>query len=93
MKYRIENHNLDGNGKKRCRVYDMEPASNEYGGDYWAAVTDIKCPTCEAGTIRWAEAGYVPGYRICDGCGRHFLAQGTTEKPTLIRVGQRRSRS
>jgi len=40
----------------------------------WEAVTDIPCPVCLTGVVRWAEAGYVPGYRQCDSCGRQFLA-------------------
>ena len=88
--FRIELHNLDGLGEKRCRVYDMRPVPTEYGHDYWAAVTDVACPECEDGVIRWSEAGYVPGYRICDGCGRHFLAKGQCSAPTLVRVGTRR---
>lgn len=87
--YRTEPHNLDGCGTKRVHVYDM-PAGDPY--DYWATVTDVPCPCCDTGKIRWAEAGYVAGYRICDGCGRHFLANGDAAKPTLLRVGSRRSR-
>ena len=95
---RIEMYNLDGQGSKRCHVYDMPAATITIGGvhlqtipDYWAAVTDVPCPipSCN-GTVRWAEAGYVPGYRICDECERHFLAKGTTEAPILVLVGQRR---
>ena len=39
----------------------------------WDQITDIPCfiRACN-GTIRWAENGYVPGYRICDKCGRHY---------------------
>lgn len=83
---RYETHDLDGTGPKPTRVYDLEP-----GPDYWGSVTDVPCPIpgCD-GTIRWAEAGYVPGYRICDGCGRHFLARGHAAAPTLLRVGTRR---
>lgn len=84
---RIETHNLDGQGPRRCHVYDVPPAA----AGYWPAVTDVPCPCCEGGTIRWAEAGYVAGYRICDGCGRHYLAKGTAAAPTLVRVGNRRS--
>lgn len=78
---RIETHDLDGTGSRRVHVYDMpmvDPAS------YWGNVTDVQCPICR-GTIRWAEAGYVPGYRICDSCGRHFIAGGDDGAPTLIR--------
>ena len=99
---RIETHNFDGRGAKRTRVYDLPPKvlpvtvgfgaheHTEHWPDYWAAVTDVPCPCCD-GTIRWAEAGYVPGYRICDFCGRHFVAGGNAEAPTLLRVGSRRS--
>lgn len=83
--HHIELHNLDGTGNKRCRVYKMEPDQN-----YWPAVTDIPCPICDEGLIRWHEAGYVPGYRICDKCKRHFLAKGNAATPKLIRVGNRK---
>jgi hypothetical protein len=85
-RYRIERRDLDGRGPTRVRAYDL-PAK----GDFWASVTDVPCPSCP-GTVRWAEAGYVPGYRICDACGRHFLAAGTAAAPLLLRVGSRRSR-
>ena len=41
--------------------------------DSWTAITDVPCffRAC-SGTLRWAENGYVPGYRICDQCGRHY---------------------
>ena len=86
---RYENHNLDGLGLKRCQVFDMPSILYKY----WEAVTDVECPCCEDGIIRWAEAGFVPGYRICDKCGRHFLAQGNVENPTLVRVGSRISKT
>jgi hypothetical protein len=38
----------------------------------WASVTDVPCLYKCRGTLRWAENGYVPGYRICDACGRHY---------------------
>lgn len=98
---RIEMHNLDGCGARRCHVYDLPPGPPVSGGgqeahptahEYWPAVTDVPCP-CPGctGTIRWAEEGYVPGYRICDGCRRHFVAKGTALAPTLVRCGVRRS--
>lgn len=92
---RYERHNLHGDGAKRCAVYDLPPGPRVKmwpdgregeAREYWPAVTDVACPCCDGGTIRWAEAGYVPGYRICDRCGRHFLAGGTAGQPTLIRV-------
>lgn len=88
--FRIEFLNLDGRGRRRTRVYDVPVQSSD---DYWESVTDIPCPCCTSGTIRWAEGGYVPGYRICDKCGRHFLAQGDRKQPTLCRMGTRRSQT
>ncbi len=91
---RYEMHNLDGRGQKRTRVYDMVPAPETLPGyrEYWPAVTDVPCPAkgC-TGNVQWAEAGHAPGYRICDACGRHYLAKGNAEAPTLVRVGSRRS--
>jgi hypothetical protein len=59
---------LGGEPAARHRHYVVGPNTG------WESVTDIPCPVCACGIIRWAEAGYVPGYRICDGCKRHFLA-------------------
>jgi hypothetical protein len=85
---RYEQHNLDGQGDRRTQVFDLPSLDPQ---NYWASVTDIPCPVLGCmGTIRWAEEGYVPGYRICDGCGRHFLAKGTAAAPTLLRVAGRR---
>ena len=50
---------------------------------YWLAVTDVPCPVCETGTVRWAEARYIPDYRICDGREAHFFARGTAVRPML----------
>ena len=77
-----ENHDLHGTGSKRCMVFVMPVKSR----DYWANITDVRCPACLEGIIRWHEAGYVPGYRICDGCGRTFFARRTDERarPVLI---------
>ncbi len=30
------------------------------------------CLDCGVGKLQWAEAGYVPWHRICDGCGSHW---------------------
>jgi hypothetical protein len=99
---RYEDHNLDGRGWKRTPVYDMPvvaltlaPGTEHEATypDYWASVTDVPCPATPcAGRVQWAEAGYVPGYRICDTCGRHYLAKGTVDAPTLVRCGTRRSK-
>lgn len=39
-------------------------------GTYWPQT--IPCPHCHDWIV-WAEAGYVPGYRICVGCNRHWM--------------------
>ena len=83
---RIEILNLSGTGYVRTHVYDVPTADT-----YWHAVTDVPCPlpSCP-GIIRWYEAGYVPAYRICDQCQRHFLGGGTSAAPALIRMGAKR---
>ena len=83
MKYRIEMFNLDGQGPTRHRVYDMPRKEN-----FWASVTNVPCPRegCD-GTILWHEAGFVPGYRKCDTCKRHFLASGN-EQIVLVLDGR-----
>jgi hypothetical protein len=79
---RYETINL-GDGEKRHAVYDM-PVLDPH--DYWPSVTDVPCPICNTGVIRWNEAGYVPGSRICDGCGRFFQARGSIVSGiTLVR--------
>jgi len=82
---RYELHDLDGNGKRRVRAYDMPVVDPD---NYWANVTDVPCPCC-GGKVFWAEAGFVPGYRICDKCLRHWMAGGNAETPVLLRVGRR----
>lgn len=81
---RTEQHNHRGLGDERTWVYPL-PCRDPR--DYWASVTDVLCPACAAGGVegmlRWAEAGYVPGYRICDGCGRHYLARGDSVAPEV----------
>jgi uncharacterized protein YbaR (Trm112 family) len=62
-------------------TYDLPSISTK---DYWVSVTDVPCPVCKGGVLRWAESGYVPGYRICDRCGRHFRADGSRERPAVI---------
>ena len=40
----------------------------------WPSITDVPCPLSGCcGILRWAEAGYVPGYRICDGTTKHHF--------------------
>ena len=76
---RKERHYVDTGGPRDYDVYDMIPTA-----EYWLAVTDVPCPTCEEGMVRWSEAGHVPGHRTCRGCGRQYLAGGTKSDPTLI---------
>ena len=83
----IESHDLHGTGAAPCEVYAMAPDR-----DYWPAVTSypgapVACPVdgC-TGAVQWHEAGYVPGYRRCDGPHEHrFQAAGDAGAPVLIR--------
>lgn len=89
--YSIEVVDLDGRGPRRVHVYPMPPAPDGNPDPYWSAVTDVPCPAQRCGgTVRWHEAGYVPGYRRCDQCHRHYLARGTRDEPVLMRAGSRR---
>jgi len=87
-------YNVDGRGEREHRLYPVSAAVDGYTTTgkavlgFWPAVTDVACPVCEDGTVRWAEAGYVPGYRICDGCGRHFMAEGEAHSPALLDTGR-----
>lgn len=56
------------------------------GPEFAMAVTNVRCPVCRAGTVRWAEAGHVPFYRECDHCGRHFMGEGDSDNPRLTWV-------
>lgn len=85
---------LDGTGPRLYRLHPLPPApAKDVGGlavrDFWAAVTDVPCPVCPTGALRWAEAGYVPGYRVCDGCGRHYLAHGDADAPGVLAMRRR----
>lgn len=94
---RYMNYNPDGRGSRPHPVHDMPPVivvqdtrANPYAlperYDYLYAVTDVPCPRCETGIVRRAEAGYVPGHRRCDGCGRRYMARGTAVAPILIEL-------
>lgn len=85
---RTEQHNLDGEGARDCTVYELPIVEDNGVRAYWPAVTDVPCPVCEDGTVVWAEAGYVPGYRICNapGCHQHFMAGGDKDGPVLIQI-------
>jgi hypothetical protein len=63
----------------------MEPAA-----DFWQAVTEVDCPACCGGRVQWHEAGFVPGYRTCTNCGRHYVAKGKADAPVLVEVPGRR---
>jgi hypothetical protein len=71
------------------------PMAQRYPGgdgvDYWGSVTSVPCPACEQGTLRWAEAAFVQGYRICDTCHRHFVTDSWEKRPVLLRAGARRT--
>ena len=56
---RTVTRNLHGGGWREHEVYDLDGAG-------WDAITNVPCPVegC-AQTLVWAEAGTVPGYRVC----------------------------
>ena len=80
-RWQLVDADTDGQGSRKHRLYWLRSRSLR---DYWRSVTDVRCPSCLAGKVRWAEAGYVPGYRVCDRCGTHFLARGNAENPQLL---------
>jgi hypothetical protein len=81
----VEYHNMHGTGTRRHTVFVLPGRTDsKQEWDYWSLVTDVPCPCCPTGTIRWHEAGYVPGWRICDGCKRTFMASGDMSHPKLI---------
>jgi ribosomal protein S27E len=60
--------------------YEYKPddgKSVECGTEPWP--DHVKCPDCEQAEVVWAEAGYVPGHRICPGCGSHWELASPTE--------------
>ena len=38
----------------------------------WALAAIVPCRAC-GGRLFWAEFGYVPDYRVCEGCGRTWM--------------------
>jgi hypothetical protein len=72
-------HTLEGH-----TIYPMPAAA-----DFLSAVTDTPCPEPEcAGTIRTAMDERIYGYRICDGCNRHYLAWNSAGRPILYSMRQ-----
>lgn len=88
---RFQYLNLTGE-PKRTAIFDL-PGNPDPDGGYWELVTDVPCPrpSCN-GTIRWHEAGFVPGYRCCDTCLQHFLAKGNSQKPWLAMISGRKGK-
>ena len=84
----LSREDIDGCGVRARRLYFVPVRSR---ASIWASVTNVACPSCGRGRVRWAEAGYVPGYRICDCCHRHFLTRGTAAKPALLTTGRKKA--
>lgn len=60
--------------------------------DAWALIGIVPCPACGAGRLLWAEAGNVPGWRVCSSCKRPWMAQprGTTVEISIPEVDRGR---
>lgn len=56
------------------RVVWMKSRIELHGLPEWPQ--SIPCPHCQSWIV-WAEAGYVPGWRICAGCHRHWRADSS----------------
>lgn len=49
--------------------------------DGWVGLGRIvPCSVCYS-PLAWAEAGYVPGYRVCTGCGRGYILAPSIDWP------------
>lgn len=84
---RRADYDPDGTGARPHTVHDMPPIYVVPSHpDYWEAVTDVPCPCCAAGTVRWGEARHGPYLRACDGCDQVYVAGGSAEAPILIEV-------
>ena len=70
---------LPGQRQQRTTIYPMPVVPKP---DFELSVTDVPCPKCRRGKVR-RVAGRDPLYRICDLCGRNFVAEGSPEQPAL----------
>jgi hypothetical protein len=71
-----------------CTHYLPRHAGHLSCVDPWALAAIAPCPNC-GGRLLWAEAGYVPGYRICERCGRSWLVRFRVDEganTTLLRL-------
>ena len=79
-----DEQNYGGEGPEPVRIYPMLPVQTH---EYWPSVTSVACPCGDPnGWVAWAEAGWVPGYRICTKCGQHFMASGDASDPSLTEL-------
>ncbi len=81
--FELRSFDFNGLGPEQHRTWTQAPVGP---CRYWEAVTDVPCPVCDTGRVRWAEAGRVPGSRECDGCGAEFQAVGDTDNPALAEL-------
>ena len=56
---------------KECERFEAETLYELASRDYPQAVPCVDCGSEAA----WAEAGYVPGHRVCNDCGSHYSCQ------------------
>jgi len=68
-----------------CTHYLPRHAGHLSSVDPWALAGIAPCPNC-GGRLLWAEAGYVPGYRICEMCGRSWMVRFRVDEVGNITV-------
>jgi hypothetical protein len=54
----------------RYEICDDDGLVIDLGEEPWP--DHVQCPDCKRSEIMWAEAGSVPGHRICPTCGSHW---------------------
>ena len=55
--------------------------------DGWTLVAAAPCPVC-GGRLLWAENGNVPGWRICEACGRSWMCKPAGTQPVKDAYGR-----
>lgn len=61
---------VNGPTVNACLRMEDEPEYPQENPDIWLQVDWTPCPVCGAPVV-WYEAGYVPGYRVCNKSPHH----------------------